>query len=288
MKQTRGEKIFGVFNSFLLIMLAIVTIYPMLNVLAVSVSSNAHAVRGDVTFYPKEFTLAAYHYLGKFGVIANGYKNTIFLVVVGTSINLLLTAMTAYVLSKRDLIGRNVFLFLIVFTMMFSGGLIPSFLLVKNLGLIDSLWALILPGSISAYNLIIMKNFFQSIPNELIESARIDGLSEMGILFRIVLPLSMASLATIGLFYAVGHWNSFFGAVIYINKKSNWPLQVVLRDILFFANMTEVVSEEQLANVPLEPLKMATIIATTLPVLFVYPFIQRYFVKGVMIGSVKG
>lgn len=288
MKQTRGEKIFGFFNSFLLIMLAIVTIYPMLNVLAVSVSSNAHAVRGDVTFYPKEFTLAAYHYLGKFGVIANGYKNTIFLVVVGTSINLLLTAMTAYVLSKKDLIGRNVFLFLIVFTMMFSGGLIPSFLLVKNLGLIDSLWALILPGSISAYNLIIMKNFFQSIPNELIESARIDGLSEMGILFRIVLPLSMASLATIGLFYAVGHWNSFFGAVIYINKKSNWPLQVVLRDILFFANMTEVVSEEQLANVPLEPLKMATIIATTLPVLFVYPFIQRYFVKGVMIGSVKG
>lgn len=288
MKQTLNEKIFGIFNTIILGMLAVVTLYPMLNVLAVSFSNNEFAVRGEVTIIPKGFTLTAYHYLFNFNTILSGYKNTFFILVVGTAINLLLTAMTAYALSKKDLIGRSFFLFMIVFTMMFSGGMIPHFLLVKNMGLMNSLWALILPGSISAYNMVIMKSFFQSIPEELIESARLDGLSEMGILFRIVIPLSMAALTTIGLFYAVGHWNSFFNAVIYLNQKSKWPLQVVLRDILFFANATDAAGDENYTKVPLEPLKMATIIATTAPILFVYPFIQKYFVKGVMIGSVKG
>lgn len=288
MKQSSGQRIFGIFNSLLLAMLALVTLYPMLNVLAVSFSHNDFAIRGEVTFFPKGFTLTAYHYLFNFNTILSGYRNTIFIVVVGTAINLLLTAMTAYALSKKDLVGRKVFLMMIVFTMMFSGGLIPHFLLVRNLGLMNSLWALILPGAISAYNMVIMRNFFQSIPGELLESARIDGLTEIGILFRIVMPLSMAALATIGLFYAVGHWNSFFNAVIYINEKPKWPLQVVLRDILFFANMTEAAGQENLTSIPIEPLKMATIIATTAPVLTFYPFIQKYFVKGVMIGSVKG
>lgn len=288
MKPTTAEKIFSVFNIALLCLLAVITLYPMINVWAVSLSSNEFATKGLVTFYPMGISLAAYHYLFDFKIIVSGYANTFFLVAAGTFISLLLSVMTAYSLSRKDLIGRKMFLFLIAFTMMFNGGLIPNFLLVKSLGLINSLWALILPGAISAYNLIIMKNFFQSIPNELIESARIDGLSEMGILFRVVVPLSTAALATIGLFYAVGYWNNFFNAVIYINQKSKWPLQLVLRDILFFANMQAITSEEQLANVPLEPLRMATIMATTLPILFIYPFVQKYFVKGVMIGSIKG
>jgi putative aldouronate transport system permease protein len=288
MKQSLGERIFGVLNLLILGMLALVTIYPMLNVLAVSFSNNDFVVRGEVGIIPKGFTLTAYHYLFNFKTILTGYKNTFFIVGVGTSINLLLTATTAYALSKKDLIGRQFFLLMIVFTMMFGGGLIPSFLLVRNLGMMNSLWALILPGAISAYNMVIMKNFFQSIPEELLESARLDGLTELGILFRIVMPLSKAALSTIGLFYAVAHWNSFFNAVIYINEKNKWPLQVVLRDILFFANMTDAAGQDNLNNIPLEPLKMATIIATTAPVLTFYPFIQKYFVKGVMIGSVKG
>lgn len=288
MRQTKGEKIFEVFNVIIMCLLALVTLYPMINVLAVSLSRNDYVVRGEVTFYPIGFTLKAYNYLFKFSTILDGYRNTLFLVIVGTALNLLFTAMTAYALSKRDLIGRNLFLFLIVFTMMFGGGMIPSYLLVKDLHLINSLWSLILPGTISAYNLIIMKNFFQSIPRELIESSRIDGLSEMGILFRIVIPLSLPALTTIGLFYAVGHWNSFFNAIIYINNKKKWPLQLILRDILFFADTQQALTDDVSTNIPLEPLKMATVIGTTLPVLAFYPFIQKYFVKGVMIGSVKG
>ncbi len=288
MKQSSGEKIFQVFDVCFLCLLAITTLYPMINVLAVSFSTNEYVMRGEVALLPKGFTLTAYHYLLKFDIILKGYRNTFFIVAVGTAVNLLLTAMTAYALSKKDLLGRTFFLFMIVFTMMFSGGLIPHFLLVKNLGLMNSLWALILPGAISAYNLIIMKSFFQSIPRELIESARIDGLTELGILFRIVMPLSMAALTTIGLFYAVGHWNSFLNAVMYISQKDKWPLQVVLRDILFFANTMEASSQDSGAEIPLEPLKMATIIATTAPILVIYPFIQKYFVKGIMIGSVKG
>ncbi|HBM79233.1 MAG TPA: ABC transporter permease [Clostridiaceae bacterium] len=288
MRQTKGEKIFEVFNVIIMCLLALVTLYPMINVLAVSLSRNDYVVRGEVTFYPIGFTLKAYNYLFKFSTILDGYRNTLFLVIVGTALNLFFTAMTAYALSKRDLIGRNLFLFLIVFTMMFGGGMIPNYLLVKDLHLINSLWSLILPGTISAYNLIIMKNFFQAIPRELIESSRIDGLSEMGILFRMVIPLSLPALTTIGLFYAVGHWNSFFDAIIYINNKKKWPLQLILRDILFFADTQQALTDDISTNIPLEPLKMATVIGTTLPVLVFYPFIQKYFVKGVMIGSVKG
>lgn len=288
MRQTKSERLFQIIDILVLCLIAFMTLYPMLNVLAISFSGNEFAIRGEVSFYPKGFTLTAYKYLLDFDILATGYMNTIFVVVVGTAINLLLTAMTAYALSKKDLTGQSFFMFIIVFTMMFNGGMIPNFLLVKNLGLMNSLWSLILPGAISAYNLIIMKSFFQSIPVELIESGRLDGLTEMGVLFKIVIPLSMASMATIGLFYAVAHWNSFFDAVIYMNQKDKWPLQVVLRDILFFANMTDATSQDQIANVPIEPLKMATIVATTAPILAFYPFIQKYFVKGVMIGSVKG
>jgi putative aldouronate transport system permease protein len=197
--------------------------------------------------------------------------------------------MTAYALSKKDLIGRSFFLFMIVFTMMFSGGMIPQFLLVKNMGLMNSLWALILPGAVSAYNMVIMKSFFQSIPEELIESARLDGLSEMGILFKIVMPLSMAALTTIGLFYAVGHWNSFFNALLYLNKSALHPIQVYLRRVLIMSSPEVFAATADVSDaLTFIQIKYAVIMVTILPIITLYPFLQRYFVKGVMIGSLKG
>lgn len=287
MKRSKGEKVFSVFNLIFMIVLLIITLYPFLNVFVVSFSDNQFVTRGLVTIYPRGFNLIAYKLLLGMKIVWTGYINTFFLVIVGTSINLLLTSMTAYSLSKKDLPGRNKILLFMIFTMMFSGGMIPSFLLIRDLHLMNSLWSMILPGAISAYNMILMKNFFQAIPESLLESARIDGLGEIGILFKIVLPLSTAALATIGLFYAVGHWNAFFNAVMYINDRNKWPLQLVLREILF--NSTTVVqSDTDASKIPIEPLKMAVIVATTFPVLLIYPFVQKYFVKGVMIGSVKG
>lgn len=287
MKQSTMERVFGFFNLLFMLFIVLVTLYPFINVIAVSLSENKYVNSGMVTFCPMGFNLNAYKYILGMKMIINGYSVTTFIVLVGTTISLVLTALTAYPLARKDLWGRNLILFLIVFTMLFSGGMIPAFLLVKNLGLMNSLWALIIPGAISAYNLIIMKNFFQSIPESLLESARIDGLSEIGILFKIVIPLSTAAIATIGLFYAVGNWNSFFSAVMYINDRSKWPLQLVLRQILF-DSISEAKSEADVSRVPLEAIKMAVIVATTLPILLVYPFIQKHFVKGVLIGSVKG
>ena len=229
MKRSKGEKVFSVFNLIFMIVLLIITLYPFLNVFVVSFSDNQFVTRGLVTIYPMGFNLIAYKLLLGMKIVWTGYINTFFLVMVGTSINLLLTSMTAYSLSKKDLPGRNKILLFMIFTMMFSGGMIPSFLLIRDLHLMNSLWSMILPGAISAYNMILMKNFFQAIPESLLESARIDGLGEIGILFKIVLPLSTAALATIGLFYAVGHWNAFFNAVMYINDRNKWPLQLLLR-----------------------------------------------------------
>ena len=288
MKTKMSEKIFNVFNILILSLLMGITLYPVLHVVAVSFSANEYTMRGLVTIYPMGFNLEAYRYMFKISAILDGYANSFFVMLMGTLINLLLTCITAYPLAEKNLEGRSFILFIIVFTMMFNGGMIPGYMLVKDLGLINSLWALILPGAISAYNLILMRNFFQQIPVSLIESARIDGLSEISILFRIVIPLSTAALATIGLFYAVSHWNSYFSAVLYLNTKSKWPLQLVLRDVLINMELSEVVSDDYLTNIPLEPLKMATIVGTTLPILLVYPFLQKYFVKGVLIGSIKG
>jgi ABC-type sugar transport system, permease component len=289
MKRSIGERVFGVFNHLFMICLGMVTLYPILNVLAVSFSDNSSVMRGMVSVYPIGFNFSAYSYLLRFGTIATGYRNTLFVLVMGTTINVLLTSMTAYGLSKQNLPGGRFIMVFITFTMLFNGGLIPHFLLVKSLDLINSLWALILPGSISVFNLIVLKSFFQKVPHELIEAASVDGLSELGILFRIVIPLSTAAMATIGLFYAVGHWNSFFSAVLYLNQKTKWTLQVVLRDILFMMDMSQAnMGGEMISTLPIESLKRAAIVVTTFPMLLVYPFIQKYFVKGLTIGSVKG
>lgn len=285
------SKVGQFFLHLIMILFSLMVLYPVMNVIAVSISDNNAVMRGEVTIIPKGITMRAYEYMIHYNLLGSGYKNTLFIVIVGTAINLLLTMMTAYALARRSLIGRKFFMLLITFTMMFTGGLIPNFILIRNLKLMDTLWSLILPGAISAYNMIIMKNFFESIPEELKEAARIDGLSEMGILFKIVVPLSMASIATIGLFYAVGHWNAYFNATIYLNSRSKWPLQVVLRDLIQKANTNGIDAEmtnDYSTAIPLESLKMAVVIATTGPIILVYPFIQKYFVKGVMIGSLKG
>ena len=270
-----------------MVLICISVLYPCLYVLACSFSNNNSVVRGEVSIYPVRPTLDAYRYLFKYRLIGSGYQNTLFLVIVGTAINMLLTMTTAYGLAKKTLVGRKPLMFMITFTMMFNGGLIPNYILVSDLKLMDTLWSLILPSAISAYNLIIMKNFFETLPEELNEAARIDGLSEIGILFRIVVPLSMASIATIGLFYAVGHWNAYFSAALYLNSRRNWPLQLVLRNLLANANMSEL-PQDLSSTVPYESLKMAVVVVTIGPIIVLYPFIQKYFVKGVMIGSLKG
>ena len=271
----------------LLLLMSITILYPVLHVLAVSFSNNNNVVRGEVGIIPIRPNLEAYRYMFRYNLLGSGFKNSLFILIVGTSINLLMTMMTAYPLAKKSLIGRKFFMLMITFTMMFSGGLIPNYIVIVKLGLVDSLWSLILPGCVSAYNMIIMKNFFEALPAELNEAARIDGMSEMKILFRIVVPLSLPSLCTIGLFYGVGHWNAYFNATIYLNSRSRWPLQVVLRNLLENAVTSEIDYGDS-ATLPVEPLKMAVVVFTTAPIVILYPFIQKYFVKGALVGSIKG
>ena len=272
---------------FLLLLMSITILYPVLHVLAVSFSNNNNVVRGEVGIIPIRPNLEAYRYMFRYNLLGSGFKNSLFILIVGTSINLLMTMMTAYPLAKKSLIGRKFFMLMITFTMMFSGGLIPNYIVIVKLGLVDSLWSLILPGCVSAYNMIIMKNFFEALPAELNEAARIDGMSEMKILFRILVPLSLPSLCTIGLFYGVGHWNAYFNATIYLNSRSRWPLQVVLRNLLENAVTSEIDYGDS-ATLPVEPLKMAVVVFTTAPIVILYPFIQKYFVKGALVGSIKG
>lgn len=271
----------------LLLLLSVTILYPVLHVLAVSFSNNNNVVRGEVGVLPIRPNLDAYRYMFRYNLLGSGFKNSLFVLMVGTGINLLMTMITAYPLARRSLIGRKLFMLMITFTMMFSGGLIPNYIIIVKLGLVDSLWSLILPGCISAYNMIIMKNFFEALPGELNEAARIDGLSELGILFRIIVPLSLPSLCTIGLFYAVGHWNAYFYATIYLNSRNRWPLQVVLRNLLENAVTSEIDYGES-ASLPVEPLKMAVVVFTTAPIVILYPFIQKYFVRGALVGSIKG
>ena len=220
-------------------------------------------------------------------MITSAYGNTIFVTVAGTCINLILTVLTSYPLAKGKLRGNRIIMFGIVFTMMFSGGMIPTFLVVRSLGLLDTHWALILPCAISTSNLIIVKNFFEGIPDSLLESARLDGAGEWRILWSIVLPLSVPVLATVTLFYAVGNWNRLFDAVMYINSRSNWTLPILLKEIIT-ENSELLLDPSVAAQVYPKTMQCATIIVTILPIMLVYPFLQRYFMKGIMLGAVKG
>ncbi len=270
--------------------LAVITIYPFWHVVMYSVSDPKEAMAGGLFFVPKGFSLVGFDSLFRSGQIFTAYKNSLFVTVVGTAVNVLMTASLAYPLSIRRFRGRKGVTLMVFFTMLFTGGMIPTYLLVDALNLLDSLWALIWPGAINAWNLIIMKNFFQSLPPSLEESASLDGASPIRILTHIVLPLSKPIIATMALFYGVVHWNAYFDAVLYIAPQSKQILPVYLRMLLNSTSMDQITSSGAVmdtAVVTEESMKMATIVASVLPVLIVYPFVQKYFVKGIMVGSIK-
>ncbi len=291
LKLSRNEKFAHATIYLLLILLTLAFLIPFIIVFSTSFISDAEfARRGGYVLYPEAFATGAYDILfGRSKVILNAYGVTLFRVVVGTAFNLAFTITMAYALAKRDLPGRVPLTIFVFITMVFSGGLIPRFLLVDALGLRNTLWSMVFPGLINAWNMLIMRNFFMSLPEELFDAAIVDGASPPTVLLRIVLPLSMPVIATIGLFYAVWHWNSWFDAAIYIDKSHLKPMQIILRSLLETTNMQGL---EELAFIedppPAASLRSALIIVSTVPVLFIYPFVQRYFVKGIMIGGIKG
>ena len=278
------------FNVIFLAAVAAVTILPFIYVLACSFATEKEILEKPFFIIPSEFQFESYKYIFSSATLPRAFVNTVYITIVGTIIALFFNITLAYPLAKQRIKGRNVILSLITFTLVFGGGMIPTFLVIKGLGLIDSLWSLMLPGAISTWNLIIIKNFFQGIPAELEEAAKIDGAGDMRVLWQIVLPLSKPMLATFALFYAVGFWNSYTSALLYINDMDKWTLQIMLRQIIMLANGAIDGSEydETVARPPSESVQMAVIVFGTLPILCVYPFLQKHFTKGVMVGAIKG
>jgi putative aldouronate transport system permease protein len=283
--RTARFRAFDVANYLLMAIVAAVTLYPMLYVLTMSLSRIEDIMKSTVQIFPRRPTLEAFRYVFSQSGILTAYRNTLFITVIGTALNLVMTSLGAYVLSKRYLPGRGALTAFVLVSMVFNGGLIPYYLVVKALGLTGSRWALIVPSAINTFYLIIMRNFFAAIPASLEESARIEGASEFRVLLQVVLPLSFPVLSTIGLFYAVFHWNEYFAAIIFLSKGKLMPLQVLIRSM--YQNATDMMMFDALPP-PTESIKAATIIIATVPILCVYPFLQRYFVKGIMIGAVKG
>jgi putative aldouronate transport system permease protein len=283
--QSNKISLFGVINGALLITLAVITFYPLWHVISLSLSTSEQALRGGLFLGPRNFTISAYEIVLKSDYLWVAYKNSIIITVVGTLFSVMFTAMTAYPLIKNQLPGKNAITALILFTMLFSGGIIPNYLLVKELGMINSLWALIVPGMISAFNVIIMLNFFRAIPEEIEESATMDGANPFRIFFTIILPLSTPVLATVALWEAVGQWNNFFQALIYLNDKHLYTLPVLLREIIDGQQAEELTGK--LSESSRESVVGATIVLSVVPILAVYPFMQKYFTKGAMLGSVK-
>lgn len=282
-----GGKVFDVFNYALLALVAFVTLYPFLYVIFASLSDPVQLMGNSAPLWkPLGFSIAAYKKVFSNSSIYIGYANTIFYVVVGTTVNIIMTCIAAYVLSRKQFMLRRFFTLMFIFTMYFNGGLIPNYLLIKDLHLIDNRLALILPGAISTFNLMIMITGFEGIPKSLEESARIDGAGDWTILFRIIMPLAKPTIMVILLYYAVGHWNAWFNAMIYIRDASKRPLQLFLRDILTRSQMGAMTGQTDIEDVG-QTIKYATILVSTVPILCIYPFIQKYFVQGVMIGAVK-
>lgn len=271
---------------------ALSTVLPFLYVIAGSFATEKQLTQQSFFLFPYPISLNAFRYILRTGDIFRGLKNSLIVTVGGTAIAMAITTSFAYSLSRADLKGRNFLLNMVIITMIFSGGMIPSYLVISNLGLLDTFWAIMLPGALSAYNMIIMKNFFQGIPVELEEAATLDGANDLGIFLRIILPLSTASIASISLFYAVSLWNNYFNAMLYISSPSKEVSQVVLRRIALLAGgiSTDGTDLEygMFGAPPHKAVKMATTVVATIPILMVYPFIQKYFTKGVMIGAVKG
>ena len=294
MKKSASRIAFEIFNVVFMIVLCAVMLYPFIFTFSASVSNSAQVAAGNVKLLPKGFNLESYKTVLGYQKVWVAYGNTIIYTVVGTAVSLALTICGAYPLSRSDFYGKGVFVFFITLTMIFSGGLIPTFLVVRGIHLYNSMWAVILPGALSTMNMIIMRTFFQGIPDALEEAATIDGCSDFQILVKIILPLSTASLMTIGMLYAVGYWNSWFPALIYLRDAEKYPLQLVLRQIVLQNQINDLISQqsgttiEDTTKMVSETVKYAVVMVATIPILCVYPFVQKYFVKGALVGSIKG
>lgn len=283
-KESFGSKLFDVINTAVMVLLIIVMVYPLVYVFSASISDNAMVVSGQVVLWPKSVTLVAYERLVTNPDLWISYWNTIRYTVVHTFLTLVVTSAMAYPLAKRWLPGRRALLLMAAFTLLFNGGIIPTFLVVQKLGLLNTMWAIVLPSLVSTWYLFIMRTFFEALPEELEDAATIDGCGSLQVLVRIVLPLSVPVLVSIGLFTAVGQWNAFFDALLYLNERGMYPLQIMLRNIIISGS--NVQGEGNTAYI--ETLKYAMIMIATLPILCVYPFVQKYFVQGSMIGGIKG
>ena len=290
-RENPAERIFDILNYAVVTVFALLCVFPFIYVIGFSLTTYPDYLMNPLRFIPKNPNFQAYTQMLGMTLLQTGYRNTIIITLCGTSLNLFLLCISAYPLSKKNLKGRSVIMSLIIFTMFFSGGMIPNYALVRSLGLLNTYWALILPGAISTYNLILMRNFISAIPDSLEESAIIDGANEITVLFRIVLPLSLPAIFTFLLFHSVGHWNAFFDSVLYISRRAMWPLMLVLRELITeqgagMAREGMEIDYSQLAQ-PFT-LQMAAIVIVVVPILMVYPFIQRYFMKGLLLGSIKG
>ena len=290
-KESRGYRTFQVVNGVALVLIMIVTLYPFVNVLAQSFSSEGFITSGQVNLVPRGFNVETYRTVMADSLFWTNYKNTVVYTVVATAIAMVLTTTFAYAISKKQLRGRGIFIGLAVFTMFFNGGLIPNYVLINELGFTNTIWAIVVPNAISVFNLLVMKSFFENMPEELEEAAAIDGLSTYGILLRIVLPLSKAVIATMVLFYAVSFWNSWFAAFLYMDDADLYPVTVYLRNLIAGATTASSVSggsaSEGLSQVAAN-IQSVTMVLTVLPIVLLYPFIQKYFVSGIMLGAVKG
>lgn len=287
MKESLSRRLFVHFNHGLLIFLSLCMLLPFLHVLAGSFSGSGAILQGEVTIFPVDFTLSNFEAVLNDVAIWKSFGISVFITTVGTAINLLLTSLMAYGLSQPYVKGRGVIILLVLFTMIFQAPMIPTYLVVKELGMLNTLWSVMIPNAMSAFNLIIMISFFRNIPKDLLDSAKIDGCGEYKIWWSIVLPLSLPSLTTIGLFYAVAHWNGYFQALMYIRDSSLFPLQVKLRKLIVESDAEVMMQSAQLTLTSIEGIKMASIIVATVPILLIYPFIQKYFTKGAMLGSIK-
>jgi putative aldouronate transport system permease protein len=294
-EKSAGDVVFDVLNVTILLLLVFLTLYPMYFVIVASFTNSVELLKNQgFLWYPRGFTLGAFGMAFRHPLIMSGYKNIIFIMIVGLTFNIVLTLFAAYFLASKNLMFKKPVLYMMLFTMFFSGGMIPSYLNIRSLGLYDSLWALVLPGAISVFNTIIYRTAIEAIPDSLAESAKIDGAHDFIVLFRIIFPLVMPTTVVLLLYYGIGHWNSWFPASMYIRDNYKLPIQNILRAILIatYANANTGFMNTAVADDPInqyqETIKYAAIVITTVPVLFIYPFLQRYFVKGAMVGAVKG
>jgi ABC-type glycerol-3-phosphate transport system permease component len=293
MRLSASDKVFYFIDYTLLVFCGIVVLLPLLNVFSQALSDPSSVLAGRVLFWPRRFTLETLKLILRNPNIKTGYLNTLFYASVGTVLNLVMTVMCAYPLSRITLRGRNIFMLIFTFTMMFGGGMIPTYILIKDLGLIDTRWVMILPGALTVWNMILARTFFQNtIPKEMYESAELDGAGHIRVLFSIVLPLSTSIMAVLTLFYAVGHWNSYFDAMMYLRSQRLFNIQLILRtaiaNISALLNQSDNLAEMEKSAAYAEASKYAIIVISMLPVLIIYPFVQRHFIKGIMIGALKG